>query len=72
MIAESISREGGGEAVNLQITEDYLTGLGGILSVSKTTILPAELANIAGVFEGLSKVTGKLPEIRTPKEKEAQ
>ncbi|MDO6393175.1 stomatin-like protein [Leptospira santarosai] len=72
MIAESISKEGGGEAVNLQITEDYLTGLGEILNASKTTILPAELANIAGVFEGLSKITGKLPEIKTPKEKEGQ
>ncbi|EKQ84124.1 SPFH domain-containing protein [Leptospira kirschneri] len=72
MIAESISKEGGEEAVNLQITEDYLTGLGEILSTSKTTILPAELANIASVFEGLSKVTGKLPEIKTQKEKEGQ
>ncbi|MGJ4716646.1 SPFH domain-containing protein [Leptospira interrogans] len=72
MIAESISKEGGEEAVNLQITEDYLTGLGEILSTSKTTILPAELANIAGVFEGLSKVTGKLPEIKIQKEKGGQ
>lgn len=60
-IAESISKSGGRQAVQLQITQEYLTGLGGIFAKSKTTILPESLANIKGVFEGISKVTSTFP-----------
>ncbi|TGK56881.1 paraslipin [Leptospira wolffii] len=67
-IAEAIGKEGGSEAVNLQITEDYLSGLGEILAKAKTTVLPTEMANIVGVFEGLSKVTNKLPDLGGDKE----
>ncbi|PJZ64132.1 paraslipin [Leptospira wolffii] len=67
-IAEAIGKEGGSEAVNLQITEDYLSGLGEILAKAKTTVLPVEMANIVGLFEGLSKVTNKLPDLGGDKE----
>ncbi|TGL53936.1 paraslipin [Leptospira wolffii] len=67
-IAEAIGKEGGSEAVNLQITEDYLSGLGEILTKAKTTVLPVEMANIVGLFEGLSKVTNKLPDLGGDKE----
>ncbi|TGJ98609.1 paraslipin [Leptospira langatensis] len=68
MISESIGKDGGTEAVNLQITEDYLSGLGEILQKAKTTVLPTEMANIVGVFEGLSKVTNKIPDLGAGKE----
>lgn len=60
-IAESISKQGGRQAVQLQITQEYLEGLGKVLNTSKTTILPETLANIKGVFEGVSKVTSTFP-----------
>ncbi|TGJ99300.1 paraslipin [Leptospira semungkisensis] len=68
MISEAIGKDGGSEAVNLQITEDYLSGLGEILQKAKTTVLPTEMANIVGVFEGLSKVTNKIPDLGSGKE----
>ena len=61
-IGNAISKDGGRDAVELQIAQGYLDGLGKIFQNSKTTILPANLANITGIFEGLSKVTGKLPQ----------
>lgn len=60
-IAEAISMQGGRQAVQLQITQEYLQGLGNIFSKSKTTILPETLANIKGIFEGVSKVTSTFP-----------
>ncbi len=64
-IGTAISKDGGKDAVNLQIAQGYLDGLGKIFQQSKTTVLPPNLANIAGVFEGLSKVTGKIPTIQS-------
>lgn len=61
VIAEAISKKGGKEAVSLQITQEYLEALGQILKTSKTTVVPETLANIGGVFEGLSKITTKIP-----------
>ncbi|MDX1958684.1 MAG: SPFH domain-containing protein [Leptospiraceae bacterium] len=62
-IGTAISRNGGNQAVDLQIAQGYLDSLGKILLNSKTTILPPNLTNIAGVFEGISKVTNKIPDI---------
>jgi regulator of protease activity HflC (stomatin/prohibitin superfamily) len=65
-IAEAISKAGGRQAVQLQITQEYLNGLGQIFSKSKTTVLPESLANIKGVFEGISKVTSTFPGDHSP------
>lgn len=63
MVSDAISKKGGKEAVSLQITQDYLDALGTILKTSKTTIVPENLANIGGVFEGLSKITNRIPTV---------
>lgn len=62
LVSEAISKKGGKEAVSLQITQEYLDALGSILKTSKTTVVPENLANIGGVFEGLSRITTKLPQ----------
>ncbi|TGN08203.1 SPFH domain-containing protein [Leptospira ilyithenensis] len=61
LVSEAINKKGGKEAVSLQITQEYLDALGTILKTSKTTVVPENLANIGGVFEGLSRITTKLP-----------
>ncbi len=63
LVADAISKPGGEDAVNLQVTLGYLDSFGKILANSKTTILPTEVANIVGMFQGLSKVTTSLPNI---------
>jgi regulator of protease activity HflC (stomatin/prohibitin superfamily) len=61
LVAEAISKPGGQDAVDLQITQGYLEGFGKILGTSKTTVLPSQMANIVGVMEGISKITHSLP-----------
>jgi regulator of protease activity HflC (stomatin/prohibitin superfamily) len=65
-IAKAIANKGGKEAVDLQIIQAYLENLGKIFTTSKSTVLPPSIGNIAATFEGLSKVTHKMPEINAP------
>jgi regulator of protease activity HflC (stomatin/prohibitin superfamily) len=60
-VATAISKKGGKEAVDLQVAQNYLEGFGKIITSSKTTVLPANMANIVAMFEGLSKVTHSMP-----------
>ncbi|MEM7181545.1 MAG: SPFH domain-containing protein [Spirochaetota bacterium] len=62
-VSAAIYRKGGSDAVDLQIIENYIDSVGEILDTAKTTVLPAEIANVVSVFEGVSKVTGKLPNL---------
>ncbi|MBE7411748.1 MAG: paraslipin [Leptospiraceae bacterium] len=62
-ISSAISNKGGSEAVELQIAQNYLTSLGKVITTSKTTVIPTNVANILGIFQGLSKVTNTLPSI---------
>lgn len=64
VVAEAISAKSGEDAVDLQITQAYLESLGKILAASKTTVLPSNMANIVGAFEGLSKVTASFPDAK--------
>lgn len=59
-IATAIAKKGGQEAVNLQVIQAYLENFGKVLQSSKTTVLPANIANVMAVFEGISKVTSKV------------
>lgn len=62
-ISSAISQKGGADAVELQIAQNYLVSLGKVITTSKTTVLPTNVANILGIFQGLSKVTNALPEV---------
>ncbi|MCB1176341.1 MAG: paraslipin [Leptospiraceae bacterium] len=61
LISKAIAKQGGKDAVNLQIAQAYLDNLGKLFTTSKTTVLPPSVANIAATFEGLSKITNQLP-----------
>jgi hypothetical protein len=58
-IAKSINSEGGMNAVNLRIAEQYLTGFGKLAKVNNTMIVPADLSDIAGVIMGITTVLEK-------------
>lgn len=68
LVSEAISKRGGMDAVNLRILQGYVDSLGKILSEAKTTVLPISVANVMAMFEGLSKVTNKAPELIAKKE----
>ena len=58
MIADAISKPGGSAALNMQVIERYIDTLGQIAAKSDVSVIPLELANVRGFFEGLATITG--------------
>jgi regulator of protease activity HflC (stomatin/prohibitin superfamily) len=58
-IASSINEEGGINAVNLRIAEQYLTEFGKLAKVNNSMIVPADLSDIAGVITSITSVLSK-------------
>jgi regulator of protease activity HflC (stomatin/prohibitin superfamily) len=61
-VSKAIGKKGGRDAVDLQVAQAYLENLGKVFLSSKSTVLPPNIANIAAVFEGVSKVTQNFPQ----------
>ncbi len=58
-IAKSINMEGGMNAVNLRVAEQYLNEFGKLAKTNNTMIVPADLSDIAGVISSITSVLGK-------------
>jgi regulator of protease activity HflC (stomatin/prohibitin superfamily) len=58
-IAKSINEEGGMNAVNLRVAEQYLTEFGKLAKTNNTMIVPADLSDIAGVISSITSVLSK-------------
>ncbi len=50
VVAEAISATGGLEAVNLRVAQDYIAQFGNLARTNNTLILPANVADIAGLI----------------------
>lgn len=59
-IAKSINAEGGSEAVNLRIAEQYINEFGNLAKVNNTMIIPSNLSDVAGVIATTKEVIGKV------------
>ncbi len=57
IIAKEISKEGGSDAVNLRIAEQYLQEFGKIAKETNSIVIPTNLADIAGIVASLKKVS---------------
>jgi regulator of protease activity HflC (stomatin/prohibitin superfamily) len=55
-IAAAIRKDGGSEAVNLRLAEQYITEFGKLAKESNTMIIPSDLANVAGFVKAAGKV----------------
>lgn len=55
-IAAAVRQEGGQEAVNLRVAEQYVQEFGRLAKTNNTMIIPAELANISGAVAGLTSI----------------
>ena len=55
-IAAAIKCEGGSEAVNLRLAEQYINEFGRLAKESNSMIIPADLANVAGFVKSAAKV----------------
>jgi len=56
-VASAVQKVGGAEAVRMRIIQQYTRELGKILGGASVSIVPTELANIRGFFEGMERVS---------------
>jgi len=60
-IAESIKAEGGLQAVNLRVAEEYVAQFGNLARTTNTLILPTNVADVAGVIATALSVVKATP-----------
>ncbi len=58
-VAESINSEGGADAVNLRIAEQYISEFGKIAKESTSLVIPTDLSDIAGAVKSLGTFSNK-------------
>ncbi len=58
-VAESINLEGGADAVNLRVAEQYISEFGKIAKESTSLVIPTDLSDIAGTVKALGKFSNK-------------
>lgn len=66
LVAHAIQAPGGAQAVKMQLAEQYIHELGRILEGAEVSVLPQQLAQMKGFFEGMSKVGSALDHPVTP------
>ena len=54
-VAQAVQRPGGDAAVRMHVLEEFIDQFGQILQESNVSVVPRELANIPGIFEGLAR-----------------
>jgi len=59
-VAQAIEKPGGEQAVKMRIAQQYIQELGKIIDGAKVSVVPDELAEIKGVFEGIGRVVTKM------------
>lgn len=69
-VAQAIQKPGGNLALKMRITEQFIDELGTILKGSNLTVVPENLANIKGFFEGLTRVSTGISAVDSIPEKE--
>ena len=60
-VAEAIKKPGGSAAVKAQLVEQFIETLGEITTQAEVSVLPLELANVRGFFQGLGEMTDVIP-----------
>jgi regulator of protease activity HflC (stomatin/prohibitin superfamily) len=65
-VAQALTRPGGAEAMRLQIVERFIEQFGAVLKQAQVTVVPAEIAKIKTLFEGIDQVSRGIRSTRTP------
>jgi regulator of protease activity HflC (stomatin/prohibitin superfamily) len=56
-VAQALTRQGGSDAMRLQIVERFIQQFGAVLEQAHVTVVPAEIAKIKTLFEGIDQVS---------------
>ncbi|MCK5146878.1 paraslipin [bacterium] len=62
-IAGAINEDGGKDAVNLRIAEQYIGEFGNLAKANNTMIIPSNLADVAGFVKAASAVIKEVPKL---------
>jgi len=65
-VAESIQNQGGYEAVQLRVAEQYITKFGELAKASNTLVLPASVSDVGSMIALAMNVIGRRPEPPAP------
>ncbi|PKG56731.1 paraslipin [Shewanella sp. Choline-02u-19] len=57
LVSAALALDGGNEAMNMQLKEQFINQIGKVLHEADVSIVPAELAKLEGFFEGMEQVT---------------
>ncbi|MDP6700955.1 MAG: stomatin-like protein, partial [Candidatus Latescibacteria bacterium] len=60
-IGAAVQQEGGSAALKMQLVEEYIETLHAITTEANVSVVPQELANLKGFFQGLSQVSDGVP-----------
>jgi len=55
-VASALSEEGGMSALNMQLAQDYLMQFGKLAKANNTMIVPADIANVAGMIQAATSI----------------
>ncbi|MCL1040073.1 MULTISPECIES: SPFH domain-containing protein [Shewanella] len=64
LVSEALALEGGNEAMNMQLKEQFINQLGKILNEAEISVVPAEMAKLEGFFEGMEQVTQSVGQVK--------
>jgi regulator of protease activity HflC (stomatin/prohibitin superfamily) len=64
LIAAAVEKEGGSSAVKMQLVEQFIETFGEVTTKAHVSVVPLELAKIKGFFDGLSEVSGGIPQTK--------
>jgi regulator of protease activity HflC (stomatin/prohibitin superfamily) len=57
LVSEAINEPGGHIAVKMQLVDQFIDEVGSIMDRSDVSVLPNEMANVKGIFEGVDQVS---------------
>ncbi|MCJ8269776.1 MAG: paraslipin [Psychrosphaera sp.] len=60
LISEAIGNEGGTDAMNMMLKEQFIDQIGDIMLNADVSIVPKEMAQLEGFFEGMNHVTNSI------------
>ncbi len=55
-VAEALNAPGGKDTINMQLAQQYLTQFGNLAKTNNTMIVPADLANVAGILKACTSI----------------
>ncbi|QYJ86618.1 paraslipin [Shewanella mesophila] len=64
LVSQALALDGGNEAMNMQLKEQFIVQIGKILNEADISVVPTEVAKLEGFFEGMEQVTHSVGKVK--------